>query len=145
MWTREYATAAASARSGTARTGSSPATAPANANAEAEWPDGNDVLVGIVTQRSSGTPALSRSGRPRLLAVFMGMFTRAEFRPIAATPVRAARRPLLPPTTKIPAAIANQSIELLANPDRRRSGSSSVGVGVLAIAPYTARSTFAIS
>ena len=46
MWTREYATAAASARSGIAAGGSARPTPVANANAAAECPDGNDVDTG---------------------------------------------------------------------------------------------------
>ena len=92
------------------------------------------MLVGIVTQRDSGTPAVSRSGLVRRLANFIGRFTIAEFAAIAATPVSAARRPVLPPTAKIPAATVSHRTELLASPESRRSGSSSAGVGVPAIA-----------
>ena len=74
----------AAASAGPART--SP-TATAKASADAEWPEGNDVEVGIGTQRASGTSCPSRSGRARLPASFIGWFTTSEAAPIAATPV----------------------------------------------------------
>jgi hypothetical protein len=64
-------------------------TAPANANPDAEWPDGNDVVSGIGTRRCPGTPAASRSGRARLVANFIGRFTTAQVTPTATTPVTA--------------------------------------------------------
>ena len=121
-------------RNGAPSTGIEPATAPANANADAEWPDGNDVEVGIGTWRSSGTPAASRSGRSRLLASFIGRFTTAELMPTATSPVAAALRPRGPPSANSGAAAPIHSFEWFASPERRRSGSSSVGVGVPAIA-----------
>ncbi len=102
---------AASPRSGTAIPGIVAATAPANANPAAECPDGKDVDVGIGTQRCSGTPAVSRSGRARPLANFIGRFTTAELMPMAATPVSAARRPLRPPSTNNAPAAPSQSFE----------------------------------
>jgi hypothetical protein len=52
----------------------------------------------------------------------------------AATPASAARLPVRPPTIAIVAAIPNQSLERLAISEMRRNGSSSIGVGVAAIA-----------
>src|SRR4051812_46432514 len=124
----------ANARKGGPSTGIEPATAPANANADAEWPDGNDVEVGIGGGRPSGPPADSRSGRARRLANFIGRFTTAELRPTATSPVVAALRPLFPPNTNSGAATPSHSLEWFASAERRRSGSSSVAVGVPAIA-----------
>ena len=122
------------AADGAPTTGIDPPTAPANANADAEWPDGNEVEVGIGTRRASGTPAASRSGRSRLLASFIGRFTTAELIPTAMSPVAAALRPVGPPSANSAAAAPIHSLEWFASPERRRSGPSSVGVGVPAIA-----------
>ncbi len=54
---------------------------------------------------------------------------------MATEPVTAARRPRRPPKANSAAAIANHSFELLAERERRRSGTSSVGV----LVPSTAR------
>jgi hypothetical protein len=74
------------------------------------------------------------------VAYFIGRFTAADVTPIATTPVTATRRPVGPPSPNIAPAMPSHSFEWLARFDSRRSGSSSVGVGVLTIAPYTARS-----
>ena len=51
-----------------------------------------------------------------------------------STPRTAARRPVGPPTTASPAAMASQSLDLSAARDRRRNATSSAGVGTVAIA-----------
>src|SRR6478672_7834057 len=90
-------------------------TAVANAAAEAEWPEGNDVDSGMLTHRSWGTPARSRSGRVRALTSFIGWLTAKDVTPIAAIPVIAARRPRLPPKSARRVATTNQGFEKSAN------------------------------
>ena len=79
---------------------------------------------------SSGTPAAAGSGRPLRIDSLATRFTAAELIARAATPVRAARLPVRPRPSPSCAAIPNQSLDRLATSERRRSGSSSVGVGV---------------
>ena len=55
MWTREYATSAAAAPRGMPASGNALATPVAKAAAEAAWPEGNEVEVGIDTWRVIGT------------------------------------------------------------------------------------------
>ena len=62
---------------------------------------------------------------------------------MASVPRTAARLPDGPPATASNAASDSQIRDLSAARDSRRSGSSSAGVGVVAIASYTARSTAA--
>ena len=150
MWTREYATAAASARSGNASHGTSRPTAVAKANPDAECPEGNDVDDGMATCRSCTTRAPARSGRLREASDFTPRLTNAEDTPTAATPAAAARLPRRPPNSASAAAMATQMAERVAAFERRRSGSSSAGDSVEATASYTAwsirersRSTFA--
>ena len=81
------------------------ATPAAKAKPEAEWPEGNEVDVGILTCRASSKRTTPRSGRGRLPANFIGTLTTNELRPTAAMPVTAARRPFLPPTANSSAAI----------------------------------------
>src|SRR5208337_519973 len=108
--------------------------AEAKANPEAACPDGNDVEVGIRTFRWRGTPAPDRSGRGRDQTDLTPRFTSAEVGPMASVPLAAACRPERPPATAIPAAMASHRRELLAALESRRSGSSSAGVGVAAMA-----------
>ena len=110
------------------------ATPAANAKPEAEWPDGNEVDVGIFTCRASSKRTTPRSGRGRWPANFIGMLTTNELSPTAAMPVTAARRPFLPPTAKSSAEIAMYSLAWLAELERRRSGASMGGVGVASMA-----------
>ena len=102
---RESATAVASARSGMPSCGIASAAPAAKAKPEAEWPEGNDVDVGIFVCRASATRTRPRSGLGRLPRSFIGTLTTNEFMPTAARPVTAARRPLGPPTAKSTAAI----------------------------------------
>ena len=53
---------------------------------------------------------------------------------MASVPRSAARRPAVPPPMASPAAMTSQSRDLSAARDSRRSGSSSAGVGVVAMA-----------
>jgi hypothetical protein len=64
--TREYATAAAIALRGNARSGMSRPTAVAKAKPDAECPDGKEDEEGILTWRASATPAPVLSGRSRV-------------------------------------------------------------------------------
>src|SRR5689334_22919996 len=121
--------------------GSSRPTAVAKANPAAACPDGNDAEPGIRTFRPSGTPASARSGRRRDQADFAARFTSGDVTPMATAPRTAARRPAGPPRLPSPAAITSHRTELLAASESRRSGASSEGVGVVATAAKTARST----
>ena len=150
MWTREYATAAASALRGNASHGTSRPTAVAKANPDAECPEGNEVDDGMATWRSSTTRAPARSGRLRDAMVFTPRLTSADDTPMAATPAAAARLPRRPQNNASAAAIPIQIAERLAAFERPRSGLSSAGDSVDATASYTAwsirersRSTFA--
>jgi len=107
-------------------------TAEANAAADAEWPEGNDVDSGMLTQRSRGT--LVRSGRVRALRSFIGWLTANDVAPIAAIPVMAARRPRLPPNSASMAATMNQGFEKSAKFATRRKGGSSFDGGKRATA-----------
>ncbi len=91
-------------------------------------PEGNEVDVGIATQRSSGTWCPARSGRARLPSSFIGWFTTSEAAPIAATPVTAARRPAGPPNAASAAATRNHGLEWFAKCDSRLRGTSRTGV-----------------
>ena len=53
---------------------------------------------------------------------------------MATTPSSAARRPRRPPTSATAAAMPSHSLDLSAAPERRRTGSSRVAVGVRATA-----------
>ena len=53
------------ARNGRLSLGNTSLTEIANAPADAEWPEGNEVDDGISTQRLSGTPSSVQSGRLR--------------------------------------------------------------------------------
>jgi hypothetical protein len=86
------------------------------------------------TRRASGTPAAAGSGRPLRIDSLAARFTAAELIARAATPVKAARLPVRPPTIAIVAAIPSQSLDRLATSEMRRRGSSSAGLGVAAIA-----------
>ena len=81
------------ARNGRLSLGNTSLTEIANAPADAEWPEGNEVDDGISTQRLSGTPSCVRSGRLRSPISLMSWLTNKELRPIATIPVTAARRP----------------------------------------------------
>ena len=85
--------------------------ASAKAKAEAEWPEGNEVEVGMRTRRASGTYALSRSGRLRRLARLKTWLTVMEASPMAATPCRAERLPVEPPASAMTAAVPSHSLE----------------------------------
>src|ERR1700690_4412032 len=108
VWPREYATAAARTPAPRAAHGRSRLIAVANANADAEWPEGNEVESGIRTCRTPGTPAPARSGRARRPSGLMARFTSAEVAPMASVPRPAARRPAGLPVTAITAARASQ-------------------------------------
>jgi hypothetical protein len=132
--TREYATAPARKRSGSASGGRSWPTDAANANPDAECPDGNDRDDGILTWRSRGTPAPSRSGRCLAYSDLTPRFTVAEVTAIVSRPRAAARRPACPPKTAIAAATPSHRRDLSAAWESRRIGTSRSGVGVAAIA-----------
>src|SRR5690242_13521523 len=121
--------------------GSSRPMAVAKANPAAACPDGNDAEPGIRTFRPSGTPTSARSGRRRDQADFAARFTSGDVTAMATVPRTAARRPAGPPRLPSPAAITKQRTELLAASESRRTGASSEGVGVVATAAKTARST----
>ena len=115
-------------------------TATANAAADAECPDGNDVDVGIGTHRASGTSCCFLAGRSRAPISFIGWLTTRDAAPIAATPVAAARRPRGPPTTASTPAIRNHGLEWLAKADSWLSGRSRAGLDSRATATYALRS-----
>ena len=133
MWTREYATPPARNWIATASHGLSRLTAVANANAEAECPDGNDDDVGILTCRAPGTPAPERSGLPRPDSVLTPRFTRADVKAIARTPRLAERLPAGPVSASAQA-MPSQSRDRSADLDSRRMAWSSAGAGTLATA-----------
>ncbi len=106
----------------------------ANANAEAECPDGNDSEVGIPTCRSSGTRAPSRSGRSLRPSRLAPWLTTALLTATQARPCAAARAPGRPPNTASRPAVAIQIPDLSAARDRRLIPASRAGVGVRAMA-----------
>jgi hypothetical protein len=83
----------------------------AKANAEALCPDGSDGDIGIRTQRSLGTLAMSRSGRLRAKSGFTTTLLTAEDSPTLARPRSAARRAGRPPTIAMAAAQPSHSRE----------------------------------
>src|SRR5437762_5793922 len=97
---------------GRAISGCSVPTPVANAKADAEWPDGNEKLPGMLI--GSGRSKRRRGGRSRRATYFSGRLTRLEVMAIATAPRSAARRARWPPKTAIVAAIASQSIDRLA-------------------------------
>ena len=112
-----------------------------NANADAACPDGNDGDAGIGTCRAGDTRAAVRSGRARRPSSFTGTLTTSELTATAPMAVKAVRRPEVPPSAAMMPPTISHSFEWSAAFDSRRSGSSSVGVGVHAIARYVARSS----
>src|SRR3954449_209743 len=120
--------------SGPAAAGRVCATALVKAKPDAVCPEGKDADVGIGTLRTVGTPAESRSGRPRRAAALRAVLMTAESTTSATSPARAARRPALPPATAIAPPMASHSRDQLAAADRRRIGRSSVGVRLPAMA-----------
>src|SRR4051794_41940054 len=68
----------------------------AKANAEAEWPEGNEVEDGIRTCRATGTCSTARSGRRRWPSGFRPRFTTVAATPTEANPIVAARLPRRP-------------------------------------------------
>lgn len=111
MWTREYDTSAAVAVSGRLTPGEAIPAPVANANADAAWPDGNDVERGIATRRAIGTLWTRRSGRRLRESGLTSRLTIAEVTAIDAKPLIAARRPLGPSATANPAALPIHSFE----------------------------------
>src|SRR5215469_8527172 len=105
----------------------------ANANADAECPDGNDDDVGILTCRTPGTPTPDRSGLCRPDSDLMPRFTRADVTPMARTPRVAERRPAGPVSASA-AAMPIHSRDRSADLDSRRMARSSAGAGTLATA-----------
>jgi len=90
VYTREYATAAAIGMRTRARIGASSDAATEKHHADAEWPDGSDVVRGVERmRRPSGT--MSSEGRGRRTIHFIGPFTRVEARARFKSPARAAR------------------------------------------------------
>jgi hypothetical protein len=98
-----------SARIGIASTGNTPPTAVANANADAEWPDGKEPLPGTLPRRESESPL--GSGRRRRAIGFSTRLATKEATPTEARPLTAARRPDEPRVAARIAAEANQSRE----------------------------------
>src|SRR3984893_6105211 len=84
----------------------------AKAKADAECPDGNEKLPGMLT--GSGRSFLRLAGRSRRASYFTGRFTSVDVIAIDTMPRSAARRPARPPSMLITPAIANQSIDRLA-------------------------------
>src|ERR1700674_1499099 len=84
----------------------------AKAKADAECPDGNEKLPGMLT--GSGRPFLRLAGRSRRARYFNGRFTSVDVIAIETMPRSAARRPVRPPSIAITPAMANQSIDRLA-------------------------------
>src|ERR1700728_1098195 len=68
----------------------------ANANAAAEWPDGNDVDTGIRTWRSGGPRWAVRFGPRRRLSGLTAKLTMVAVTATEASPRAAARRPAGP-------------------------------------------------
>ncbi len=134
MCTREYATAPASSRSGSASAGRSRPTEAAKANPDAECPDGNDRDDGMGTCLPGGTPAPARSGRRRGYTDLTPRFTAADVTATVRIPRAAARRPAGPPMTASAAAMASQMRERSAAWESQRTGPSRSGVGVAATA-----------
>src|SRR5207247_11137470 len=97
---------------GRAISGCSVPTPVANAKADAEWPDGNEKLPGMLI--GSGRSNRRRGGRSRRARYFSGRLTRVEVIAIATTPRSAARRARSPPKIAMAAAIVSQSIDRLA-------------------------------
>ena len=125
---------AASAASGAPAQGEAAPAAVAKANADAACPDGQDVEWGIATSRVTGTPYASRLGRRRPASGLSNRFTTVDVSATETRPSAAARRPLLPPSLDIAAAAPSQSLEWSAARESLRKATSSVGVGVAAIA-----------
>jgi hypothetical protein len=93
--------------------GSSRVAATANANADAEWPEGNDDVLGMCRSRRRG----ARRCRPA--SSFMGPLTAADVTASARRPRCAARRPRSPrPPRTLPR-------EPPTTPSRRLTGSAS--------------------
>src|SRR5579864_1828623 len=103
--TRDAPTAAARAPAGTARAGTSSATPVANAAADAAWPDGNDVLCGVLLAELSG-----KAGRVRPTSRLARTFADALAMAMPARPRRAARRVHLFRRDPRPAATAIHSM-----------------------------------
>jgi hypothetical protein len=125
---REYATRVANARIGAPPVGQLVDTADANANTDAEWPDGKEVDRGMVTWRARGTSKSARSGLRRPPKGFAIELATVKVTTIAARPSRAARLPG-GPVRAINAAVANQSWEWLAVLNSRWKNRSSLGGG----------------
>jgi hypothetical protein len=119
---------------GAATTGRVCATALAKAKPDAACPEGHDAECGMGTWRPADTPARSRAGRRRRVAIFTPAFTTAESTATATSPALAARRPSSPPAAAITPAITNHSRDRSAASDTRRIQRSSMGVGVSAMA-----------
>src|SRR5437773_58575 len=97
---------------GASRRGSSRATPVAKAKADAECPDGNEKLPGMLTGR--GRSPRRVGGRSRRARYLSGRFTSVEVKAIEVMPRSAARRPGRPPAIVITPARASQSNERLA-------------------------------
>src|SRR5205807_2291375 len=91
--------------------------------------------------RATGTLWVSRLGRRRPPSGLSTTLTAADVRAIDAIPSAAARRPGAPPTAEITAALNSQSRDPSAADETLRKKRSRLGVGVAAIAAYTARSS----
>lgn len=98
-----------SVRIGIASLGKTLPTAVANANAEAEWPEGNEVLLGMGARRAGGTSL--GSGRRRRLRGLIRRLATAEVTASDAIPWAAASRPRLPRVAARIAAEPSQSRE----------------------------------
>lgn len=108
MYTRDSATAVARGATAAPQPRDSRATPAAKAAAEAEWPDGKDVVIGCrFSCRVSGT--LSSTGRGRRTVRLPSVLIVAEASASEATPRTAARRALGLRVAAIAAAVANHS------------------------------------
>src|SRR3954469_13557205 len=108
--------------------GSDAPTPEANANAEAAWPDGNEVERGMETCRVIGTAAPRRSGRRRRPRGLRPTLTPAEVTASEAMPLGAGGGPPGPPTAANTAAAPSQSLEWSADLDSAPSPRSKSGV-----------------
>ncbi len=126
MYTRETATAAASGTTAAPQPLDSSATPAAKAAAEAECPDGNDVVIGWrLSLRAAGTG--SRTGRGRRTVRLPRVLIAADARVSEATPRAAARRARGVRAAAMAAAVANHRTPWLAARLRRGSTWSAPG------------------
>jgi hypothetical protein len=106
----------------------------AKAKADAAWPEGKELELGIGTWRRASSCSSSRSGRRRVVSGLATKLAKPEAMPSETSPRVAARRPPAPPRAAMPAAAANQSLLPSAARESFRIAPSNAGVSVAAIA-----------